>query len=116
MDQNLTARARGLRRLQTPEEALLWSQLRAKRLLGFKFRRQHPIEYYVVDFVCLAAKLIIELDGGHHFDEIGRPYDAARTARLEELGYRILRFPNRLVREDVRAVARSIGRALVEFR
>jgi very-short-patch-repair endonuclease len=82
--------ARTLRRQQTDAEAKLWSHLRNRRLGGFKFRRQATVGFHVADFLCPAKRLIVELDGGQHSEEA----DARRTARLEALGYRIIRFWN----------------------
>lgn len=87
-------RARRLRRRQTEAEKLLWYHLRNKRLVGYKFRRQHPIETYIVDFFCDAARLVIEIDGGGHTEPSQRAYDNERTSRLEELGLRVMRFWN----------------------
>jgi very-short-patch-repair endonuclease len=61
--------ARSLRNNQTPAEQLLWSKLRSRGLSGFKFRRQHPIDHYILDFYCHEARLGIEIDGGHHANE-----------------------------------------------
>ena len=82
--------ARGLRRRQTDAERRIWARLRDRRLLGVKFTRQMPIGPYVVDFCCRERKLIVELDGGQHSARVG--YDAGRTALLQALGYRVLRF------------------------
>jgi very-short-patch-repair endonuclease len=82
--------ARGLRRRQTDAEHRLWARLRDRRLLGVKFARQVPIGPYVVDFCCRERKLIVELDGGQHAARAD--YDAGRTAFLQALGYRVLRF------------------------
>ena len=86
-----TERARDLRAHQTEAEALLWSELRGRRCNGWKFRRQVPLKGYIADFLCAEAKLIVELDGGQHADSA---YDRVRDARLNEAGYRILRFWN----------------------
>jgi very-short-patch-repair endonuclease len=84
--------ARSLRRRQTDAERRLWGRLRDRRLLGAKFARQVPIGPYVVDFCCRERKLIVELDGGQH--AVRAPAEAERTAFLEALGYRVLRFWN----------------------
>ena len=70
--------------------ALMWAFLRDRRLVGFKFRRQHPIGPYYVDFVCLSIGLVIELDGGQHEEQSA--YDEARTCYLECLGYQVVRY------------------------
>jgi very-short-patch-repair endonuclease len=82
--------ARGLRRRQTDAERRIWARLRDRRLLGAKFARQVPIGSYIVDFCCRERKLIVELDGGQH--AVQADHDAARTAFLQALGYRVLRF------------------------
>ncbi|KQY75185.1 endonuclease domain-containing protein [Brevundimonas sp. Root1423] len=91
-------RARELRRRMTPPEARLWVCLRGKRLAGLKFRRQHPIGPYVLDFYCAAAKLAVEVDGSSHERSEQIAHDARRTAWLREQGVRIVR----LAAEDVR--------------
>ena len=80
--------ARRLRRNQTDAERVLWFRLRDRRLAGLKFKRQVPIDRYVVDFVCADAKLIIEIDGGQH--DQNRQGDAGRTEVLEAMGYLVL--------------------------
>lgn len=101
--------ARGLRREATDAERALWRCLRAGQLEGTKWRRQHPIPPYVVDFCCVAARLVVELDGGQH-DE---PRDAPRTRALEARGWRVLRFWNNDVLlhpdEVVDAIWRTLG-------
>jgi very-short-patch-repair endonuclease len=88
----LLSRARQMRHEPTEAEAKLWSGLRAGRLNGAKFRRQVPIGPYIADFVCPAAKLIVELDGSQHADQ--QAYDARRTGFLVAEGYRVIRFWN----------------------
>ncbi len=85
-------RERGLRRQQTEAERTLWQHIRDRRLLGYKFRRQHCIERFYVDFVCLQSRLVVELDGSQHLDQ--QAYDDARTHHLRQLGYRVLRLWN----------------------
>ncbi len=81
-----------LRNSATDAEKLIWRHLRGRRLSRFKFRRQYPIAGYIADFVCVEAKLVIELDGGQHADQ--PDYDAERTRKLETNGYCVLRFWN----------------------
>ena len=88
----MKSRARKLRQNTTDAETLLWRHLRAGRLAGFKFHRQHVIGHYIVDFVCPLEKLIVELDGGQHADRAA--YDERRTGYLESNGYRVVRFWN----------------------
>ena len=84
-------RAKALRRGQTEAEKTLWSALRVGRLCGHKFRRQQPIGPFIADFVCQAARLIVELDGSQHLDSV---HDRCRDAFLRSRGYRVLRFWN----------------------
>ena len=100
--------ARKLRRDMTDAERKLWSALRCEQLAGLKFRRQAAIEQYVVDFVCFSIKLVIEVDGGQHNTEEGREHDNLRTRFLESRGFRVLRFWNSEVLEDVEAVIASV--------
>lgn len=85
-------RARGLRQAMTDAEQKLWFHLRNRQLNGHKFRRQHEIDHYIVDFVCSEAMLIVELDGGQHAEQV--VYDERRTRYLQARGYRVLRFWN----------------------
>ena len=87
-----TEKARALRRSQTDAEATLWRWLRDRRLHNFKFRRQAPVGSFIVDFVCLEARLIVELDGGQHVDHA--KYDEQRTRFLQSLGFDVVRYWN----------------------
>lgn len=91
------ALARQLRRNPTPAERHAWALLRNRRLLGLKFRRQHVLHGFVVDFYCPAAKLVIELEGYPHDGAERSDYDAARAAWLRSAGYRVIRVRNREV-------------------
>ena len=102
--------ARKLRKSSTDTELRLWLQLKNRNLGGFKFRRQHPIPPYVVDFVCLEQKLIVELDGGQHVEQTAR--DAERTACLESKGFRIIRFWNDDALKQTHTVLEEILRQL----
>jgi very-short-patch-repair endonuclease len=100
-------RARELRGTSTDAERLLWKHLRDRRLDGYKFRRQHPIGSYFADFACDEAKLVVELDGGQHFEPEAALADAKRTAALRANGWHVLRFDNRQMlqqTEDVLSV------------
>jgi very-short-patch-repair endonuclease len=97
-------RARTLRRDATDAERALWRELRDRRLGGYKFRRQHPIDAYIADFVCIETKLVIEVDGGQHMEPVNARADAARTRHLEGLGFTVLRFDNRQVLMERAAV------------
>ncbi len=98
--------ARNLRRNLTDAERALWRHLRQRQVAGLKFRRQHPIGRYILDFVCLEARVVIELDGGQHADRHGA--DQERTAWLEARGYRVLRFWNTEVLENPEGVMEVI--------
>jgi very-short-patch-repair endonuclease len=84
--------ARTLRKDSTDAERWLWQRLRNRELLGWKFRRQHPIGCYIVDFACIERKLIIELDGSQHAES--QTADSERSEYLEDKGFQILRFWN----------------------
>src|SRR5436190_12475565 len=88
------ANRRALRREATDAEALLWSHLRARRLQGFKFRRQHPCGPYIIDFFCAERRVAIELDGGQHFEAAALAYDQRRTGFLALRGLTVMRFTN----------------------
>ena len=99
-------RARALRKNSTDVERLLWKHLRAKRLAQWKFKRQQPVGLYIVDFVCFEARLIVELDGGHHADQL--EYDEKRTTWLESQGFIVSRFWNNEVIENLEGVMQGI--------
>ena len=99
--------ARKLRLTPTDAEIRLWSRLRGKQLAGFRFRRQHPLGPYVVDFFCAEAKLIVEVDGGQHADD-----GEARTRWLEARTYRVIRFWNNDVLANTDGVLQMIRDAL----
>ena len=102
--------ARGLRRRQTDSERVLWRQLRDRQLHHAKFRRQHPIGPYIVDFCCPTHRLVVELDGGHHAAQFQA--DERRTAFLMHRGYRVLRFWDHDVLGNREAVLQAIEHAL----
>ena len=110
----LRANARSLRRNSTDAERILWSELRGNRLSGTSFRRQVPIERYIADFVCHAAKLVIELDGGRHFSDQGERMDAERSAVIEAKGFHVLRFSNLDVMTNRSGVLETIAAAVAE--
>jgi leucyl-tRNA synthetase len=107
---DVTTRARSLRTSQTTSEGLLWSVLRAKQLCGLKFRRQHPIKPWIVDFACPQTMLVVEIDGGYHDNVVDD--DLKRQEHLEALGWKVIRFTDKEVEEDAEAVARAIAREL----
>lgn len=90
----------------TEAERLLWDRLRRKQLNGFRFRRQHPIDYYIVDFYCPSARLIVEVDGEDHKSRL--EYDLERQAVLEGHGYRTIRFTNTQVLNRIDLVLAAI--------
>jgi very-short-patch-repair endonuclease len=104
--------ARQLRARTTEAEQKLWSLLRNRQLKRRKFRRQHAIANYVVDFYCSECNLAIELDGNVHKEQAARDYDKSRTALLIELGITVLRFWNEEVMSDVERVLIRIGESL----
>ncbi len=110
----LLKRSRALRRRQTAAEYRLWCLLRGKKLGGYKFRRQHVILSYIVDFFCFSEKLIIELDGPIHNSQKAREYDQRREALLKANGYRILRFKNAELFQNEEKVLSTILSALNE--
>ena len=112
-DQEQRDFARGLRNQPTEAEKRLWHFLRAEKL-GVKFRRQAAIGAYIVDFVCFSHSLIVELDRPQHVEEKGQERDARRTAWLAARGFRVIRFRNQALDEDIRLVVEEIRRALRE--
>ncbi|RLA21088.1 MAG: DNA (cytosine-5-)-methyltransferase [Gammaproteobacteria bacterium] len=94
--------ARSLRKNMTNVERLLWGELRCRQLQGFKFRRQHPLGRYIVDFVCIELKLVIELDGGQHSEQ--QDYDERRSQWLGQRDFKVVRFWNNDVIENLEGV------------
>jgi very-short-patch-repair endonuclease len=107
---DIIAAARRLRQNLTPAEKMLWQALRNRQLNGWKFRCQHPIASFVVDFYCPEHRFVIELDGGVHEQQV--EYDAARTEKLNQLGYRVMRFRNSEVTSDLNRVLQEIVNAI----
>lgn len=99
-------RARRMRREPTRAEGLLWEHLRKRRLGGYKFRQQHIIQRFIVDFYCPIARLVVEIDGSVH--DLQKAYDEERTKRLQEQGFQELRFLNDEVEIDIERVLRQI--------
>ena len=106
MPNPLTPLAKSLRENSTDAERLLWKHLRARQPQGLKFRRQQPIGNFIVDFVCFEQKLIIELDGGQHAEQ--QQTDAARTQWLEMQGFKVIRFWNNEVLQNMEGVWQAI--------
>ncbi len=103
-------KAKVLRRMQTEAEKLLWYALQGRRLNGYKFRRQAPIGPYVADFLCMTARLIVEVDGGQH--AIRRAYDEQRDRYLRNEGYEVVRYWNNEVLENLEGVLTTLTLAL----
>jgi very-short-patch-repair endonuclease len=106
--------ARALRKNSTDAERLLWAALRDHRLNGASFRRQVPIKNFIADFVCHAAKLVIELDGGQHFSDQAEQADAARSTVIEAQGFKVLRFSNHDVMTNRDGVLETIASSIAE--
>ena len=105
---SLRQRRKDLRHNATPAEAQLWSALKKRQLAGRKFRRQHSIGPYIVDFYCPSEQLAIELDGACHDDALRSEYDAEREAYLEAKDIRVIRFENKQVFENEEGVLQYI--------
>ena len=106
--------ARHLRQQLTPAEATLWEALRGRQLGGLKFRRQHPVGRFIVDFYCPSCKLVVEVDGSIHARQ--QAYDRVRTDQLQTFGYCVLRFTNDEVMNDLATVLSRIAQmAKVQF-
>lgn len=104
--------ARALRQSPTTAEQLLWRHLRNRQLAGAKFRRQHPLGPYILDFVCLEHGLVVEVDGGQHADPQAQAYDQQRSAWLQQQGLQVLRFWNHDVLQQTHEVLAQLLQAL----
>ena len=113
-DPHLMHNGRNLRKNMTPAEQRLWKHLRGKRLGGYRFRRQQPLGQYILDFVCVDAKLVIEIDGGQHAEQTA--YDETRTRYLQNLGFTVIRFCNNEVLQQIDAVLTAILHKLEELK
>jgi very-short-patch-repair endonuclease len=105
---NNSKKAKSLRKNMTEEERILWSKIRNKQIGNIKFRRQEPIGNYIVDFVSFEKKLIIEIDGGQHNTSKNIEYDTKRTKYLKEMGFDIIRFWNKDIRNNIEGVITKI--------
>ena len=103
-------RARELRRDMTPVEGRLWQHLRDKQLAGLRFRRQHPVDRFILDFYCPQHKLAVEVDGDIHASQV--ECDQVRTQWLEARGYRMVRFTNRQIEKELPEVLEEILRVV----
>jgi very-short-patch-repair endonuclease len=109
----LTNNARSLRQNQTDVEFLLWQKLRGRQVLSYKFRRQFPIDPFIVDFCCLDLKLVIELDGSQHFEQSRS--DIARTQILAQRRFKVIRFWNNDVIDNIEGVMEKIYLVILEI-
>jgi len=109
---NTFKKAHELRNNMTDAEKVIWKELKNRRVFKTKFRRQHPIDIFIVDFYCHEFKLAIEIDGEIHLDKEIAEYDDGRTHDLEELGIKILRFTNNQVFNDINYVLKEISDTL----
>lgn len=105
---DLSSQTKLLRLSQTPWESKLWYYLRGGRFLGLKFKRQVPMGKYIVDFCCQEMKLVIELDGGHHNERSNSSADLARQKYLEANGYKVLRFWNSDIDQNIEGILETI--------
>ena len=101
---NKTILARNLRKNSTIQERRLWNLLKNRQFHNLKFKRQQPIGDYIVDFICKEAKIIIEIDGGQHNEPENIEYDKTRTEYLNNLGYKVVRFWNNEIYENIEGV------------
>lgn len=108
-----STKARYLRKNMTDAERRLWTMLRARTLDGWKFRRQHPVGPYVLDFACLECQIVIEADGGQHADNAA---DLKRTAWLQEQGWTVLRYWNNDILSNASGVVEAISHTLAKFK
>jgi very-short-patch-repair endonuclease len=104
--------ARKLRKTMTPQEVKLWVHLRSWKTRGFHFRRQAPRQRYIVDFICLRYRLVIEVDGGQHNETLHSAHDRKREHRLSHEGFKVLRFWNNEIDESLQGVLETIDREL----
>lgn len=115
-NKNLKAFSRKLRNNSTLGEILLWKQLRAGKIRGFTFNRQKPLGNYIVDFYCKPLQLVIEVDGGYHFEKEQKILDAERQKILEEMDLSFLRFHDEEIRKDIEIVLRRIEQYVDAFK
>ncbi|NCO60259.1 endonuclease domain-containing protein [bacterium] len=112
MTKRITSLAKSLRKNPTDAEQLLWSRLKMRQIEGFKFRRQQPIGNYIVDFVCLDNRIVIEVDGGQHAEEKNK--DRERDTYLQRYGFKVLRFWNNDVLRNTEGVLEVIRDACLK--
>lgn len=107
--------ASDMRKAPTDAEDILWQRLRNRKILGFKFRRQHPLNKFIVDFYCHEANLIIEVDGEIHETPEQKDYDLGRTYELNAMGFNVVRFSNAQVKNSIKDVLEEIKRLLSQL-
>jgi very-short-patch-repair endonuclease len=101
--------SRKLRKRMTPGEKILWKKLRRKKINGVRIRRQHPIEYFIADFYCHEARLVIEVDGLIHISKERKDYDLNRNAEMDRLGIKVIRFSDWDVKNNMTQVIATIN-------
>ncbi|MBR6301685.1 endonuclease domain-containing protein [bacterium] len=101
-------KARDLRKNITPQEQKLWNLLKNRQFIGLKFVRQYPIGNYIVDFACRQKKIVIEIDGGQHNEDSAILYDENRTKFIESKGYKVYRFWNNEINENIEGVYQKL--------
>ncbi len=107
--------AKLLRNKQTKCEKILWEEFESNKILGFRFKAQHPLDVFVADFYCHKLKLVIEIDGEYHLEKEQSAYDLARTEEINGYGIRVLRFTNSEVEKDLKGVVESITKVCKEL-
>lgn len=103
---NILGKAKVLRKNLTHSEKMLWERLRRKQIMNLRFREQHPIDIFIVDFYCHAARLVVELDGEIHLQK--KEYDEGRSAEMEKYYIKVIRFSNEEVEKDIENVIKKI--------
>jgi very-short-patch-repair endonuclease len=112
----IVGRAKELRSRMTLAEELLWQKIRGRKLSGYKFRRQHPINQFIADFYCHEVKLVVEVDGGIHFTPQHQEYDENRTATMNDWDIKLIRFTNEEVLTSMNSVLEQIRITCMERR
>ncbi|PXX97049.1 hypothetical protein DF185_18670 [Marinifilum breve] len=102
-------KAKSLRQNMTEAELKLWDHLKGKKIQGLRFRAQHPIDIFIVDFYCHSIKLVVELDGGIHLSTEQKEYDIGREAEINHWGIKVIRFTNDEVAADINKVVLTIN-------
>ena len=103
---DILEKAKVLRKNMTAAEKVLWERLRNKQVLGLRFRRQHPIAFFIADFYCHTVRLVVEIDGKIH--KAQQEYDEGRTAEMERFDIQVIRFSNEEVKKDIERVIENI--------